>query len=580
MQIVKKAWGSLEAWQKIALVIFLLHLFLNFQSFLPSMREINRWDESTHIQSGRFFVEGLWPSVARNPFMTLLYAILYLVYQGEPFWFLYSASMGRIILFCGLWIATILIANEGKRYFPPLILIGVVFVSPLFTDILVNPSDAMFAVTSGLAFWQLLKMLNQPQLHNFALFSVFMALAALSRNDGLVLFLIQIPVIFWLIRKASLPMMKVFANLLLPFILIVGGYVMVFWAVRGSFDIGLDKRSYVAFVQGHELVYQRDDDCKLSRIKCAAYDAYKKFGTPDENNNSVFRAIMRNPTEFAKRIPVIVMSLPSVFYDAYTARVAYLLGIFSLIGVIGMLADKQYPLMIANLGWLLYLGVYFGTFFRYGYFQSPFYITFLISAYGVNYITNSLAWKKKALGWIAFFVLVLIVAQVVKLPSVIFTFSTVLAAIVAGAILARSEAASPLTRAAPLVLFLMAGLLVRPSFPTLVGRQLGNIPEEQAILKLEETFPKGTRIAASSRAVAEAAKMQYFSIGQEYAVVDTSEALYNLLKEANVKAIYVDSTLSSDNTYVWKLIEADIGTRYKILYNGREGSILILTLKP
>ena len=74
--------------------------------------------------------------------------------------------------------------------------------------------------------------------------------------------------------------------------------------------------------------------------------------------------------------------------------------------------------------------------------------------------------------------------------------------------------------------------------------------------------------------------MEYFSLLQEYASVNDSEALYNVLQQAGVEAIYVDSTLSSGNEYVWKLIEQSIGQHYTLLFSGREGSILILSLQP
>ncbi|NCP86829.1 MAG: hypothetical protein CO094_08665 [Anaerolineae bacterium CG_4_9_14_3_um_filter_57_17] len=583
MQKALNIWKEAAPWQKIALALFLLNMFLVFQVFLPGMREINRWDEATYIQSGRLFVEGLWPSVARNPLVALLYAIFYLIYQNDPFWFLQITSWGRIVLFCLLWLSSYLLARETARYFSPLLILGIGFSVPLFTDILVNPSDALFAITSGLAFWQLLNLFHTHDPRSALRMSVFMALAALSRNDGIILFGVTLLLAGGLLLKAKAPWHKMLLNLLAPFALIVGGYLGAYWAARGVLEVGTSERSYVAFVQGQQLVYRGGDDCKLNKQKCGVLDAYKKFGTPEENNNSILRAILRNPAEFSRRIPVILLSLPQTFYDAYGKRSAYLLVIFSLLGVISLIAKKKFTLLTLLLGWLVYLGVYFATFFRYGYFQSPFYVTFVLAAFGVDFLMRQINAPRGYWGATALFGALALIGIAAQLPSLTFSAVTFLGAIAIARIIAISPGKSDWKKSAytlGLGIFLMAGLLSRGEFPLLVGRQPGQLPEEQAILYFEEHYPIQTRIAAGSRAVVEASKMEYFSLLQEYASVNDSEALYNVLQQAGVEAIYVDSTLSSGNEYVWKLIEQSIGQHYTLLFSGREGSILILSLQP
>ncbi len=582
MQRVLNIWEKSAPWQKIALVLFLLNMFLAFQIFLPGMREINRWDEATYIQSGRLFVEGLWPSIARNPLVALLYAILYLVYQSDPFWFLQITSLGRVILFCLLWLSAYLLASETARYFSPLLILGIGFSVPLFTDILVNPSDALFAITSGLAFWQLLNLFHTKNPRSAMRMSVFISLATLSRNDGIILFGITLILACGLLLKAKFSWPKILVNLLAPFALIIGGYLGAYWAVRGVLEVGTSERSYVAFVQGQQLVYRGGDDCKLNKQKCGVLDAYKKFGTPEENNNSILRAILRNPAEFSRRIPVILLTLPQTIYDAYGKRSAYLLILFSLLGIISLIAKKEFTLLALLLGWLVYLGVYFATFFRYGYFQSPFYITFILAAFGVDFLVRQVNSKRGYWGTTALFSALALTGIATNLPSLTFSSAIFLGAIAIARIVAVSSNSEWQKNAYSIGLgiLLMAGLLSRGEFPLLVGRHLGELPEEQAILYFENNFPLRTRTAAGSRAVVEASKMEYFSLLQEYATVDDSEALYTVLKQAGVKAIYVDSTLSSGNPYVWKLIEEGIGQHYTLLFDGREGSILILSLQP
>jgi len=578
---IKNTWNETELWKKTALLAFVLNFFLVAQIFLPNLGSINVWDEADYVTSGKFFVEGLWPSYSWNPLVAIVYAIFYFFTRHSPFWFLESVTLGRVFLFCLLWLSCYLIARELKDQLHPAWILGIAFVSPLFTDLLRNPSDTLFAVMSGFAFWQLLAFHNTKKIRNLAGTSFFLGLAALSRNDGLVLFFIVLILAFFLAKNIKINWGKWALALVLPFWLLVGGYVVTFWAVRGEFEFGTPARSYIAFMQGNQIVYTRTEDCKQSFQKCAVLDGNQKYGTGEENNNSILRAILRNPAAYLVRLERILLTLPDAFYQAYGMRLAYVFILLSALGLFYLFHRRKFVFLFIFLAWPIYLGVYFLTFFRPGYIQAPYFIVFILSGFGFNYLYEQIRDGKRPWLWAGILAIFAAAGFIAHLPSLYYSM-LVLAAAYLGAILLRNlESMS--SRTSPLItmfFFLAAGLLIRGDYPLLIGRTLGEAPEEKAVLSMQASFPANTLIGAGSRGVIYASNMRYLFLGSDDLVLLSDADLHATLLEENVKGIYVDPTLSRDNRVIWNMIENGIGKYYETLYSDDEGSIRVLKLIP
>ncbi len=572
----QKKWAETDLWKKISLVAFLLNFFLVFQSFLPNLAQINPWDEADYVNAGRFFLEGRWPPLSWSPLTALFYGFTYLVFQESPFWFLYSITVGRITAFILLWIATYLIAKELSALTHPLIFIGVAFITPLFTGILANPSDAFFAAITGLAFGQFLSFYHKGKASSLIRLSTLLGLAALTRNDGIVLFFCIIPITFFITKRHNFSFSHWLPRFFIPFLTLVGGYLLLYGAFRGTFEIGTEKRSYIAFVQGHQIIYEKERDCPYSFQKCAVLDATNKFGTAEENNNSVIQAIIKNPAVFLPRVIKMTSTLPDVFFDGYGRQFSYILIFMSALGIFKLIISRNYFSIFILISWSAYLGVYFLTFFRYGYLQNSFYIPFTLSAIGILFLVDTMKTKK---GFLLLLIIFTIITAGVfaNLPSIYFNFSILAITLLMGQLLAASELSETSKKLIPVLLLLSASLIIRGNYyPVITGRDLAQFPEEQALLIMQNEFDKNDLIAAGARGVVYAANMEYFSLGDDRIDTDSSEKLYEQLKNAGVSGIYVDHHLSSNNRNVWVLIESEISTRYEILYTGKNGSILVL----
>jgi len=564
------------AW--LALLAFGVNLFLTFNVFLPTLRDLNFWDEAVYINTGRLLAEGELPSFARNPLIGALYGLLYLPFREAPLWMGQGAAIGRVILFALMWWGCYLAAREFGGFAPALAATGFLLVFPVLPEALVNPSDALFAAMSGFAFWQMTRFYNTGDTRNLWGASFFIGLAALSRNDGLLLFLIFVLLAVGISRRAGLKFSWVIPAAL-PFALLVGGYFLLYGAVTGDFSLGTRERSYVAFQQGQAIDYQKDPSCTEKWLRCTVLQAEQLYGSGEENNYSILRAISRNPQAFGRRFLKQVSLLPGYIYSIYGERTALLLFILALRGLLELLRRRQGLLAALFLLWPLTLSVYFLTFFRIGYFRLPYFILYILGAIGAAAFAADARDRRNLLIWSALLAAVTLPAIWLDVRAVYFTTVLLLAGLWFIRFLPGRETAEANWSAAGLLVILAIGLILRPVFDPPAPHDLVSGAEEQAAVVMQEELPRGSLVMAGAPGGVWAGRME-FQDANAYSGLTSSADLYAALKEAGVTAIFVDPYLSNTNEHVWNLVEPGIDTWYKSVYVGREGSIRVLLVQP
>ncbi len=250
--------ASASSWineNKWALLLFAVNIFLISPALFPAASDINPWDEAAYINSGRMLLDkGMWPNFANSPLVSLFYALTYLPFRHSSYWMVQACSLGRILLFSLLWLSLYLGAKQLTRYLQPLVVMGIFLVTPLAVDMLHFPSDPLFAGLAGLSFWQLLSYLNHRSTRHLWLASAFMGLAALARNDGLILFILLVILVLILSIRTSKRWIAL-AAVLLPFCLLVGGYDLFYGLRYGDFSLGTMQRTYENFETGHGIIY-------------------------------------------------------------------------------------------------------------------------------------------------------------------------------------------------------------------------------------------------------------------------------------------------------------------------------------
>ncbi len=561
----------------VAWLAFALNIFFVFNDLFPTLRGLNFWDEAVYINSGRLLVEGVLPSFARNPLIALLYAILYLPYLRAPLWMVYVAFWGRVVLFALLWWSCYFLIRELRVFTPPITAAGLLLVFPVLVDILVNPSDALFAAMSALALRKTLAFLNTSERRHARWGAFFVGLAALSRNDGLVLFplfLLLLALIAW---RQGLGWRWGW-QAVLPFLALVGGYLLFYGARTGDFQLHTGERSYVAFLQGQSLDYHRDPSCQQKFLRCAVLEAERLYGSGEENDYSVIRAIARNPSAYARRLRKQVALMPEMVYAVLGERTAPLLFIMALAGAFDLLRRRRGLVLTVLLTWPLHLGIYFLTFFRYGYFRLPYFVAYALAAVGAATFAREVQRRRGFAWWALPLLAVSALAFLYDVRSLYLAAVPLLGVASALRLFSQHEARIDLQPIGLLALFVV-GLMVRPVLNPPAPRDVTQEAEEQAVILLQKEFPSGSPVLAGSPGGVWAARME-FADANEYAQASSGEVLHERLIENGVVAVFVDPSLSNANEHVWNMIEPAIGKWYETLYSGREGSVRVLRVLP
>lgn len=554
----------------IVLLLFLAHFFLDFYAFFPNLGEINFWDEAIYVNNGRLLIEGNFPILAQNPLLSIFYGVLYLPFYRSPYWLVQICSVGRLIMFCLIWLGGYLAAQEMKRVLDLPVAASLLFVVPMVTELLGNLSDAMFTAMSGFALWQLLKYCDQKNTRNLMLSSLFIGLAALARTDGLLLFVIFFVLSIFLSRGKANAWKKILAGTL-PFLGLVGGYIVLSGVINGDFSTGIVQRSYVAFEQGHEGVLESGGI--YSNTIDAVLDAREKFGSAEENDYSVFTAIRRNPSAYLVRLKDILRRLPEQLLTVYNKKMAPLLFLAVLWGIITLVRKKNYPILAILVAYPAYLLVYFLTFFREGYLRTPFLPVFLLAAVGFTDLFDNLKEKKILFGASISLGILIFLGLIFDKLAVYYGAVLFLASMGVVVWVRKRFHDFPKIRSVSLLVMLMVGLVLHGNYASPKIQRLGQNADERAAVYLREYFPRGTKVGAGSPAVVWMSKLEFMMItGADVPAFERSEDFYNWLCGEGIQAVYLDYSISNQAPFFWELIKQESGHGLTEVFNENAGS--------
>jgi hypothetical protein len=562
----------LDQGQLFVLMLFFISLLLNFAIFLPNLSDLNPWDESVYLHSGRILVEGgEWPSLAGNPLTALFFGLTYLPFKSSAFWMVHSASLGKLILLSMLWVGAYQVVKELKPFASPLIAMGVLLVTPLSVEMLRFPSDALFASLAALSLWQLLVFHRTAEPKRLAWGSVFIALAALARVDGLVLFAIFLILGLILNIRAKGKWTGISAALL-PFSLMIAGSILLHGLGSGDYTTGISERTYANFESGQQLIYSETSG--INPVVGSRLEARRLFGTADENQNSVFKAIARNPDVYLERLVTAVKGLPEGVLQAYGIRFAVVLFYFALRGVAELFRRKQYMLLAMLLTWPLHLATGLViTLFRQGHLQFHFYVVFALAALGLSVTLSNLE-SKFEFRLVSVVLLAFSVYGIVDNKLAIFYGASL--ALAAIWIVKLIQNRAQLSEFSALLLFLCAGLILREGYPSPKLRELGVDPKEQVVEFLVENYHADTFIGAGSPGVVWASKMRYAGLTSTDVPVNREPVGFLAwIRDQGIEVVYIDHDLSPA---VLSLMDALIGQGLERVFVLEQGDFQILNV--
>jgi hypothetical protein len=520
----------------VAVVAFVVFVLTSGSLFWPRFDDVNQFDEANYVNNGRLLVEkGRVPVLAQNPLLALFYGALCAVFGSSPSWFVLAVTVGRILLAALIWFGAVSLSMTLGGSVAAAIATVFLLITPAVTSLVENSSDALFAGLSALALQQTVASRDRHALRHLAVASAWVALAALSRNDGFVLF----PLFLALAAAGAGRIRTRVLAAAWPFLAIVVGYLVIRALVLGSLEdvASLKGRSYMAFEQGQGVIFADRYPAATSPYVEGHTASRRLYGTPDENNLSVFRAVSRNWPAFFERLIAALRQVPGQARLAYGESTSGVLVVLWLWGAIVIATARgSGRRMLATLGWPLHLGAYLLTFFRPGYFLLPCAAILAVAAVGSKHLLAG--------GWA-------VLTRLLPLPR---TAARAALAVMLGAV----------------VVFRLAD-----HHPANIDVRWGSSPSARAILFMQRNLPADARIAAYAPAPVWAARGEYVSLVLILRNLQTPRDLRDWLDRERVTALYVEDSLRGLEPTVSALIESLVGTSLTVVFS--DGQVRILT---
>ena len=127
----------------------------------------------------------------------------------------------------------------------------------------------------------------------------------------------------------------------------------------------------------------------------------------------------------------------------------------------------------------------------------------------------------------------------------------------------------------PLLFFLAVGIILHGPYPGYIKGATELPAEEQALLAIVDTLPKGARILAGSPGVIYAADMTYLGLAStDVPVFSSSLEFGQWLKAQDVDAVYIDQTMTIDNKAYWNLLQ-ELAGWFEVVYRDQSGEIQV-----
>ncbi len=392
--------------------------------------------------------------------------------------------------------------------------------------------------------------------------------------EGLILIGVLLIGTILIVRKEKTWYRSIIA-ILVPFVVLVGGFVLTYGVITGNFNTGLSDRTYNNFESGQEGIYSQTGI--YTATISARLEAREAFGTPEENNNSIFKAILKNPPVYWERFKRMGFVFQSFAIKAYGNKFVLVFLWLSIRGLVELIRKKQFPLVVMCLLWFLPWGAGFlNTFFREGYLMMPFFVIFTLSSIGLTAIINNLDKRSEQIAVVLSAIAVLLLGGLMRNTSMLFRNGLFIAGLAFVYLLWRSKLLTENWRSTALWVILAMSLVIRGGYSSPELPVYGQNDIERSVYVLQENFIPDSHVLAGAPANVWAARMQYYGINS-YDIPDFADAqsFYEWLRIQDIQAVYIDTNFPDFyRSYIHDL-DGDLLTE---IYATPERDILIYRL--
>ena len=555
--------------------VIIMHVALVAPMLFPSLSRIGSWDESYYMILGKQILAGQWPQYASGPLVSAFYALACLAVQGADDWLVHSNWFGRVVFMVFLWIATLQVARQLGSRTHPLVLVVLVALSPALLVLLGNGSMALFTGFSGLALAQALAFERTGRVAHLWRASLFVGLAALARSEGPVLFVILTIVTLPVCIRERL-VAKGLVACLVPFLALNVGYVALRGFATGDYSPGTRERAYFTFEQGHGMAFSRSAEDRQFYAEGEA-TAPLEFGTDQENDYSVIKAIRRNPGAYFSRIPRLSQMAIKDAFSGYGTYFGLFCAAFAFRGLVELLRTRAFHFSAILVAWAGYAVLYMVLCYQPSHLLMPYLTMFALSAIGITAFARNLGSVRERWYWTGSLLAVILAAVWFLEPiSTLGRASLVLLlAMWIVWIVDDWQLHGPHVEAIA-CLVLLALVMTLKTNPTLRTPLPKEDPERPAAAYMARHFKPGAQIAAWGMKTVWAARLEAVTMGPDQRTLKTSGDLAAWLEGNKIEGIYLDPEFRRYEPSIAALILDLPGSGYEIGFDGGDTGIQVL----
>lgn len=508
-------------------LIFLLNLFFVLSRLTPRLIEINPHDGVKYIESGRLLLSWGLRDLAWGPLVAFIYAPIHLFVGNSPNWFIIEAWVGNIILFSLLWFSFYTLALQLKDYISKYVFIGILFSSIVFMPIIENQSDALFVALSSFALMNLIKFYQQGRMRNVWFASLFVGLGVLSRVETILL-IVPLFIFSLLLNQKRNKWNKIVLASITPVAIILLLFVSINLLTFGHPNLGLGNKSFDSFQQNHAFL-------PGSQNKAAYLRGENIFGSEEEIQGSVIRAIIKNPLAIGERALANLIRMPEMFSSFFGNLQAPIVFVFSLWGLFTLIRAKETKLILLLLIWPLHAFVSLIFLSRHIIPQMS-YLFLVLCGIGITYLFNN---KTRTSERIVFFIasFIILFGSLLSQNKILFSTSLLFTVVSFASIIQDKNDTSRINlQTMPVMLLLIGGLMFGNGF-TFPAKHIGKSEREQAIQYMQSAMPNQSNILIPYWTIAIAAKMYPIALPAHITSID--EFMSFVIKE-DIVSIYVE----------------------------------------
>jgi hypothetical protein len=553
----------------IFLFVFIINLLLVSPELMPQFSAINPDDEAKYVDSGWRLLQGDVRDLAWGPIVALIYAPTHLIVGGSPDWFMIELWVGRFILFTFLWWSTLFLALQFKDHLSPFVMLGVLFVSTPFLVIVINQSDAVFVALSTLALANLIRFYQLGKMKYLGFSSFFIGMGVLARVEAIVL-LFTLIILSIIVSVGKFKRYKILLAAILPALAIIGIYFISSLILTGKINLDIANKSYDSFEMNQVVLTGGD-------VELVRQETRRLFGTEEENQGSVIRAIFRNPSAFALRILDNAKTIPISYLEYFGKKLGPILLLFSAWGVYFLIRKRAWILLLIIFLWPLHALISL-TFLALHIVPQVSYLPLLLATIGMSGIFNVDVRPIEKTAFLLINLLLLIFCLLTNKPAFMVSFLLLLFVFLLHWLINIGINFKQAGVQFSIFLLLVAGLILRAPFQFPNYPALGLSPSERAVHFLEMAFPSQTAVLVPSPLPAIASRMSYITMQAFPTSIYSLEDLWSFLKQEDVRAVYLDRNWRYRNDF-YDLMEQGFEPYFTLLYDLGESSIRIFLVK-